>query len=143
MKDLLIKLAITLRTAQLCSHFYHNIAGRVAFFADHDALSSFYNEYEDSYDNIAERLIGLYGVDALQLHQIMSGVMEKLSKIPPSYKDNGEMFSLLLMFENEITTLSKAICYSQEVTEGTKQLVGDIADKSEVRVYKIKRRIVK
>jgi hypothetical protein len=79
---LLLKLAAHLRAMQLYYHSAHHHSSRVAFFGDHSAFSDFYQALDDQYDSAAERVIGNYGQDALNLQVLMSLVTPKLQLCP-------------------------------------------------------------
>lgn len=121
-------------------HNAHHIVGRVPFFADHEALSSFYTEIDSQYDSLAERFVGIFNPESLSLPVLMSLATEKAKSVQPA-KENKDFFTQALMFEKELCSQLDAIIKTLNPSEGTKQLLGDICDKSEARQYKIKMRI--
>jgi len=145
MKDLCFKIIVQLLAMKVAYHNSHNIASRVAFFGDHEALSNFYHELDDDYDAAVERGIGLYDISIADINLIMPQVTSKLQQSFPSIKalDNSALFQSNLKMENELILLIEAICKSPECKESTKQLFSEIGNKSEIRCYKIKRRTVK
>ena len=52
-------LAIILRSAQLYAHNAHNMTKGKTFFSDHKFFGQLYPVYEEAYDSIVERMIGL------------------------------------------------------------------------------------
>ena len=138
MKDLLIQL----RAMQLFYHNAHHLVARMPFFSDHEALKEFYEHLDGDYDDVAERLIGLTGSENLNLQLIILGVQDKLQQIPPSFKENSMYFEMGLKLEQELYGKVDFVIKSG-ITEGTKQLLGEILNQSEMRVYKIKQRIKK
>lgn len=127
----------------LLYHQYHHVAARVAFFSDHEAFSDFYNALESDYDKVAERLIGLSDSSQLNLHAILDGVSAKCKSYPQDAKENAILFQAALQCESELKQQIDALIKTGGVSEGTKNLLAQIADDSESRSYKIKRRLVK
>lgn len=127
-----------LRFMNLFYHQAHNTAARVPFFADHEAFGSFYAEMDSDYDSVAERMIGK-GMD-FTLEEVMMPVMEKMSNLPPSMGDNKAMFAYGLQLEEQLLRIIDEYI-AKGVSEGTRQMLGDIADRTEIRIYKIKQRI--
>lgn len=139
MKELLIHL----RAMNLFSHSAHNLVARVPFHSDHSFFGDVYGELNDEYDSVAERTIGLMGEAPLRLQDILAGAAAKLAQAPSiNVKENGTFYQVQLQMEQELCRLIPAII-AQGATEGTKQLLGDICNRSEVRQYKIKQRIKK
>lgn len=53
------KIAFVFRYLQLYAHQAHNLVKGQTFFQDHDYLGALYPVYEEAYDSIIERSIGL------------------------------------------------------------------------------------
>lgn len=129
------KLAIGLRFLQLYAHAAHNLISGKTFLQDHEFLGSVYKEYESSFDDVIERMIGLG--ENVSLLKMNSEAVRLLN----AYKDpkDEKCFEILLKAEEllceEIESLVK------DKSQGTIQLLGDIANESEKRQYKIKQRI--
>lgn len=137
MKELLIHL----RAMNLFSHSAHNLVARVPFHSDHNFFGEVYEELNGEYDGVAERTIGLMGEGPLRLQDIMAGVSAKLAAAPSiGVKENGVFYKALLQMEMDLCKLCSMVI-AQGATEGTKQLLGDVCNKSEMRQYKIKQRI--
>jgi len=137
MKELLIHL----RAMHLFTHSAHLLVARVPFHADHEFFGEVYTKLENEYDDVAERTIGLMGEMPLKLQDILAGVSAKLAMAPSvGMKENGSFYKHLLQMEMDLCKLVPMII-SQGATEGTKQLLGDICNRSEMRQYKIKQRI--
>lgn len=134
MEDLL-KLAKVFRAAQIVAHDAHNNVRGPSFFADHEFLGDVYSAYEDAYDSLIERYIGLTGeaVDGISLTR------EALELAPDS--DVQGIWDTLQMFERTICKVCYEFCGQQGVSEGTKQLVGELCNQAEMRGYKLKQRI--
>lgn len=143
----MISLLVHLRTMQLYNHQAHNLSSGPSFFADHGAFGDFYGEHESAYDSVAERLIGLAGPNSFNVSSVINGVAEKIGKL--SFGSNEQMFAVSLKLEQELCSIidkyisAKAIAQGIAMTEGTRQMLGDLCDKAEVRQYKIKQRLKK
>jgi DNA-binding ferritin-like protein len=146
----MLPLIVHLRTMQLFNHSAHNLCARVPFFADHDAFAGFYSEAESAYDSVVERLIGKVGPQSLNLAQIIQSVAQKCQGLPSTeVTENAKFFEISLKLELEMCSIIEGyikqgmIAPGVVITEGTRQMLGDLCDKSEVRQYKIKQRIKK
>lgn len=139
MLDVLFKIAIQLRMMQLASHHIHHIVSRALFFQDHEAFSDFYKQLEDDYDGVAERIVGFSG--SLDIQLLNKEVFQKLNTVQFNTAENKDLFKQLLILEKELCSLCNLLDKSPDTSSGTKQLVGDICNLSEIRQYKIKQRI--
>ena len=135
------EIAIHLRLLYLFQHNLHNTVSRIAFFSDHEYLSGAYEESLDAYDGVIERMIGKDMNPDLVMIQVMA--VEKLKKLPSATKDNTEAFNILLALEQELCQLIEKYVIEKKPMQGCLQLIGDIANASEVRIYKLKRRTLK
>ncbi|MEO0271675.1 MAG: ferritin-like domain-containing protein [candidate division WOR-3 bacterium] len=137
---MLSKLAELLRTLQLYTHIAHNYVKGPLFLQDHDFLGDLYKEYESDYDDLVERIIGLgKPCNLKELHKMSIASLELL---PTEVKENKEYFVQILALERKLNDFANEVCKKDpSISEGTKQLVGDIANKSEKRMYKLKQRI--
>ena len=57
----LVDLATIFRAAYLVAHNSHHLIKGPTFFEDHEFLGELYGTYEEAYDSVVERLIGLTG----------------------------------------------------------------------------------
>jgi len=131
------KLATTLRTAQLVAHCFHNQTRGISFFADHEFFADLYAAYEEAYDSIIERDIGL-GEDC-DCAKISADAGAAAGKYDPRDMAADEMCAVLLGMERQIQ--AEATAATKGASIGTANLLGDLADKSEMRVYKLRQRI--
>ena len=137
---MLTPILIHLRAMQLYSHHAHNLCARVPFHQDHEFFGEVYEALEGEYDNVIERQIGLHGEDGLDLNEILAGIhgiTQHLETI--NVNENKTFYINLQSMEVKLLALIKSIIPS--VSEGTRQMLGDICDRSEVRQYKISRRL--
>lgn len=122
-------------------HQAHHLAKGDAFFGDHKAFEKFYLELEETYDMAAERVVSHYSPDHLNLGHIALGVGQVLEQIPPmNGLDNSQFFIQGLHMEKTLCGYCASVI-QQGVTEGTRQMLGDFCNQSEIRQYKIHQRI--
>lgn len=112
------------------------------FHQDHEFFSDVYTFADGAYDSVIERIIGTKGEEGLHLKIILKGVYSKLDNKPDvGVTENKQFYLAILEQQNYINQEINTLCKSEEVSEGTRQLIGDIADKLEVLIYKTKMRI--
>ena len=130
-------LAQKYRQAQFFAHAAHNLVKGTAFFADHEYLGSLYTSYEEAYDALIERMIGLddENADPLKVTKDAAVAAEKLL-----VGKSVDAFSELLDMEREICDMVRD--QLKEIpSAGTANLLQGLADASEARQYKISQRI--
>lgn len=132
-------IAILLNFLQLYSHNAHNLVKGPVFFSDHDFLGELYSEYETDYDDIVERMVGL-GMP-IKLVGIRLEAVKLLSSLPEVEKENKDYFKNILSLEKQLCKKIEEFIAGNPVSEGTKQLLGDLCNKSEKRQYKLLQRI--
>jgi len=128
------KIATLLRLLQLFAHNAHNMASGPTFFADHDHLGSLYPQYEEQYDSVIERMLGLDEQPNLVEITLQAAQGSSAMTLEMPFQELVEAESLLR--EEIAIYLATAQC-----TEGTKQLLGEISNQSEMRQYKLRQRI--
>lgn len=128
-------LAVILRASQLYAHMAHNLTTGCSFFSDHEAFGAFYAEYEKDYDDVVERIIGLTG--DCDITAITKGACDIVEKT--KFKDTMHAYSVLMATEKSLCEVATA--ENKKATLGTQNLLQGIADRSEMRQYKIGRRI--
>ena len=137
----MLQLAILFRSLQLISHHAHNLCYGPTFFEDHEFFGELYGKSEGYYDSIIERLIGLGYENSLQLEQIIQGSLKMIESLP-SDKMNTQIYLIkCAKLIKEACDMIDEFCKSGKLTEGTKQLIGGMADELEVVSYKIQRRM--
>lgn len=141
---MLNKFCHQLRAMQIYAHAAHHLVARAPFHSDHEFFGEVYPEYEADFDGVSERIIGLHGEEYMNLNEQLAAVSSKLQGLPTTgVKENATFYQALLQLEQELCSMGNQICKHPEASEGLKQLVGGICDKSEVRQYKMKQRIKK
>lgn len=137
MKELLY----LLRAMHIYSHNCHHLVKGPLFFGDHGFFGSTYESLLSDYDNVAERIVGMYGEEPLQLQELMTQVTLKLQGSPSTgTPDDKVFFEHQLQLENKLTDLITKIV-QVGVSNGTEQLITEISNKSEPRKYFIKQRL--
>jgi DNA-binding ferritin-like protein len=132
-------LAKTYRAAQLFAHNAHNTIKGQTFFQDHEFFATTYGSFEEAYDAIIERMIGLGFVFDIAALTKEAGTLA--STYPVQKMNAKDLFESLLGFETIICTLIMAYMESKS-TNGTQDLLQGLADDSEMRQYKIKQRLM-
>lgn len=136
------ELICTFRAAQLYLHQAHLLAKGSLFLQDHEFLGELYAAMESDFDAVSERLIGMGGESQFNLQEMMKKVVEKLASYPSTnVKENKEYFIKQLEIEKSICDQVNALCKQHAENQGLVQLLGDCANRSQIRVYKISRRI--
>jgi DNA-binding ferritin-like protein len=129
------EIATVLRYLQLYSHQAHNLVSGDTFFQDHGFLGELYPAYEDDYDDVIERSIGLGSpVDISKSNKVAAERLPEDSSL-----NTRSCLEHILSAEVHLCETIEAECKS--CSQGTMQLIGNIADKSEMRQYKIKQRL--
>ena len=131
-------LIVLLRTIQLFAHAQHNLAKHNTFMQDHEFLAEIYTAAEGNYDDVLERCIGLMGESSVNLRMIQ---VQAAASMPEPVKDNKQAFSALLTMEHNTCAMIEHLVRGGDLTVGFEQLLGDIANKSEVRQYKLSQRL--
>lgn len=135
------ELIIHLRAMSLFAHNAHHHVARAVFFQDHEYFGDLYPALTADYDSVTERAINLYGEKIADLSGILLGVMNKLKGAPSvGVLHNIDFFKYQMQLEKELCSLIQRYI-NDNLSEGTRQLLGDIANKSESRQYLIGRRL--
>lgn len=135
---MLLELAIHFRFLQLYAHNAHNLIQGETFFADHKFLGGLYGEYEESYDAIVERMIGLGENPELMTLQKSAADMLATEKQP---MDCEGWFARILQGEKTTVAIVQKCFEEGDYTQGTLNLLAGIADTSETRIYKLSQRL--
>ena len=136
-----LNVAIRARTMQMYYHFCHNLVSGETFFQDHEAFGEFYPALEGDYDRLVEYMIATLGPKALDVKLVNESLFDELNKLKVDKLCCCEMFEKGLELEQEYV---KALTKLDKMAPiGLRNLVGDLAEKSDVRTYKIKQRIKK
>lgn len=130
-----------LRSMQIYSQSAHHLVKGTPFHSDHGFFGEVYETTGGDFDDVAERIVGLYGEEPLHLQSMLESISSKLSDAPCcGVQDNKVFYQYQYKLEEKLKSLIKQIIASG-VSPGVEQLIGNIADKSEMRCYKIKQRM--
>lgn len=135
------KLATTLRALQLYAHHAHNNCTGKSFFQDHKFFGKVYSAAEDDYDSVIERIIGSTGnpVDTISIATEAAKLALQCGRDPGDCNVN--FYQGTLRLELAVCIYVDKVCAANQLPEGTRQLIGDIADRSMSRQYKIRQRL--
>lgn len=128
------ELATLLKHMDLFAHNAHNYSYGPLFNQDHVFLGSLYEAYDEHYDDVVERIIGL-GLPC-DLKQVAVLAASHLVEVG----DNKSSLSHLYQLEKELCSHIEELAKSG-LSQGTLNLLADLADKSEKRQYLLSRRI--
>lgn len=129
------QIAITLRGLQLFAHNAHNLAKGKTFLEDHEFFGELYATYETAYDDVVERMIGLNG------DQDLNAITDEAEDMASSVKfaDNEQAYNVLLVTEKQLLDVIEKGFKGYSL--GTQDLLQGIANESERRIYKFKRKL--
>jgi len=130
-------IALQLRAMQFLAHRAHNDVNGPTFFADHEFLGELYPAYESAYDSVVERIIGL-SREKIDIAQ-MNVDAAKMACVKPNETGCEAMIKVLLKAEQDLCLLVAK--NMEDATDGTQNLIQGIADQSEARQYRMKKRL--
>jgi DNA-binding ferritin-like protein len=135
------QISIQLRAMHLYYHMCHNMVKGSLFNQDHSTFASFYDQCDSDYDSAIERAINKEGEKSACLAEQMKEVFKIIKPLPCcEVKENKEFYKAGLDLEVKLCKMIDD-CIKFGVSSGTEQVIGNIADKSEVRQYLIQRRL--
>jgi DNA-binding ferritin-like protein len=127
-----------LRAMQLFAHAAHNMASGPTFFADHAHLGGLYEAYEEAYDGVVERMIGLgEKPDLCDINKKAAELAGKCGDCCPQQK----AFETLVEMEAEMREKCREDQKGQSI--GTVNFLQGLADASEQRSYLLGQRVKK
>lgn len=140
-KVVLMRAIVSARILQLYYHSCHNLISGESFFADHEFFGGVYPQLETHYDRLAEYYICLFGKKAFETKILTKAVSEELEKHEIEEMCCCDMFKLSQKLETKFYKELENI--SKKASIGLANMVGDIAEQSDVRMYKIQQRLEK
>lgn len=126
-----------LRALQFLAHRAHNIVRGPTFFEDHEFLGELYAAYEKAYDDLVERIIGT-NAEILSICKVNKAAAE-MSSVSPNETNPEAFFRIILKGEKDLCAMIEESI--KEQTHGTQNLLAQIADDSEKRIYSLKQRL--
>jgi len=133
------QLAALLKSLNIYAHNAHNLCKGSLFFADHAFLADLYDQADGHYDDVVERMIG--SGQTPDLVKINALAVEALKTYPQNPPENKIYFQTILTMEKDLGIMIEQLVKSPGMSEGTKQMIGNIADVTEVNKYKLQQRI--
>lgn len=127
-----------MRFLQLYAHNCHNLSREKTFFSDHGVFGDLYSQAEGFYDSLIERMIGIG--EELDLVQVQMDAVNFLKEVGQT-EGNDRSFEIILGLLLEVTKEIETLIKSGELSQGTQNLLADMADKTEVNIYKLKQRL--
>lgn len=132
------QLATLYRAAQFYAHTAHHFAKGATFYQDHEVLGELYAAYESAYDSLVERMIG--NGEPFNAQQILTNAAAEANRYAdPATFSQQTSFQVLLGIEQRIRASIDIQIQSQ--TQGTQNLLAQLADDSEMRNYKLQQRL--
>lgn len=135
-------LATYLRYLQLLAHSGHHLTNGCTFFQDHSFLGELYAAYEEAFDDVTERMIGLGELvsveDRMALDSDATGILGGVKVSDLTCAE--DWFELLLEGEDNLCSQIEKLAKGK-VSQGTLNLLAQLADDSEKRQYKLGQRI--
>lgn len=140
----MIAIAVALRGMQFFAHEAHQKANGPTFQQDHDFLGALYAEYEDDYDAVVERMLWPDNDAEVKPCRFTLGgaqMADELGEELGEVWDRGMVFGQLTECEVQLRrSIDEAV---KTATEGTRNLLAGLADKSEQRWGKIGRFMIR
>lgn len=134
----MIQLAIKLRTGQLYAHNAHHAAHGSTFFEDHEFFGEAYDAIGKAYDDVVERGIALGIIEPQYLSAIQQNAIREL----PEIGSDEEMLARLQYLDRGVCKEIETCMREMKLSQGTQNLLQDIADSTEKRSeYLIRRRL--
>lgn len=135
-------LASIYRFLQLFAHAGHHLASGCTFNQDHAFFGELYGAYESAFDDLVERLVGLGKLtsvkDRIAIDTKASSILAKTDSEELTCSE--DYFEILLEMEQEICGKIEKLAEGK-VSQGTLNLLAQLADDSEKRQYKLTQRI--
>jgi DNA-binding ferritin-like protein len=135
-------LAAIYRFLQLFAHAGHNLTSGCTFNQDHAFFAKLYPAYEEAFDLLVERLIGtdkLSSVkDRLAIDAKAASILAKTDCEELQCPE--DWFEIVLEMEQAACEKIETLL-EQKFSQGTINLLAQLADDSEMRQYKLKQRL--
>lgn len=138
MKELLA----TLQALEMYYKTGHWQVKNTIYYSDHLLLDRLSEEAGQRIDQVAEKAIGIDNdVTVVNLPEILKKVFEKTRTLPYAPSENVKFFEAALTIEKQLIALCTAVEAKSSV--GVKNMLGDICDEAESRIYLIQQRVSK
>ena len=132
------KLASFLKFMYFYAGHAHRFVAHSSYFADHSFLGELYETYDDAYDAIVERMIGL-GMEVNEFDIINAAAAQFNKHRDEKIDQNIGYFVRILAFEKQLCAMLNEA--NKNATLGSQNLIQDFCDQSEMRQYKLGQRV--
>jgi len=135
-KEQFLTVVIRLRVTQLYYHYCHNLTHGPMFFSYHELFGEFYPEVEVDYDKIIEYAVAVLGIESIDTETINTLVAEELNEYKIEQMSPEEMIENSLKVEQDLYSDLNSLFQGSII--GLQNSLGGIAERSDVRQYKLK-----
>lgn len=129
-------LAIQFRAMQFVAHRAHNLASGATFFEDHEHFATLYAAYEDAYDAVIERIIGIGGMPDIGAITVAAAAQMASS---PQGMQSDDYFAIISEMETQLRGIIDAM--NKGASLGVQNMLQQFADDSQKRSYLIGQRV--
>lgn len=144
MKEMFVKLLSCSRAMSMYYQHIHWVSKNSLSFQDHLLAERLYGEINGAVDSIAEKSIGVTGdPDCVNLQTNLMLIQEKIKALPMQSKENADLFKAALGLEQEFINYCTQYEKIPGVSLGFQNLLADLADAAEGRVYLLRQRLSK
>lgn len=135
----LAPLASLYLAARQFTHNAHHLTTGPTFFEDHEFMGTLYDTYLTGYDMLVERMLGLkQSVDLIDIADKAAAQVKSWTGKEPS-KEPAVLFKAVLKIEEALRAGIDSVYSGTSI--GTQNTLAAMADESEVRTYKVTRRL--
>jgi DNA-binding ferritin-like protein len=143
MKEQFLELLSSVRALSWGYQQAHWISKNALFYQDHLLFERLYEGVDSEADLIAEKVMGITKDGAnIGLLEVIKRAHKMLSSFPQNAKENSEMFKFMLAIEKEFVVYCTRCEADKTNSLGFKNLVADLADRSEGRMYLLQQRLI-
>lgn len=133
-----------LRSLEMYYEVIHWTCKNSMFYGDHLLAERLSSEAGKNIDAIAEKIVGTgMGIDKINLPSILKAVYEKVKSLPYSQDENSKYFESALSLEQELLSYCEMYDKDPSSSVGCRNLIGDIADLAQGRIYLLRQRLSK
>ncbi len=140
MEKQLLATLIQARTLQLYYHYCHNLVHGPAFHSDHAFFAASYAALELNYDSLAEYFISTFGIKKFKTTEITRLISEQLEDIKIEEMCCCDMYKKAQELEKQYYKYIEAT--NRQASLGLQNALQGMATEVDVRVYKIKQRLI-
>lgn len=135
----LLQTVILSRVLHLFYQYCHNLSFGPTFVGDHKMFKDFYEQLVDDYDKITEYTIAHIKQSEFETSKINQAISQKLQQFQVEKMSMTKMCKSSTALELEF--YSSLVNLNNVGDIGLKNMVGDFAERSNVRQYKLRQRL--